>query len=224
MSFNFQVRAVSARIFFILYLLFSGTLKQIRTYLLCWLLFSMHVLQAQKPQLPLNSALITSVPLYSPLQKDSAFIRWDAEKALHLFIFLSPDCPLCHNYAPLINQLYSQYHQQIQVYSIIPGRSYADSLVQQFAETFSAHYPILKDSHQVLTKYFKASKTPEVFLLNNTGEILYQGAIDDWAVALGKKRIKTTKHYLKDAIENGLKGFPITTAYVPAVGCIINEY
>lgn len=199
-------------------------MKLIRTYLLFVSLFSMHALYAQKLQLPLSSEVITSVPLYNPLQKDSAFITWNAEKALHLFIFLSPDCPLCHNYAPLINQLYVQYNDQIQVYSIIPGRSYSDSLVRQFAETFSVHFPILKDSRQVLTKYFKASKTPEVFLLNNTGKVLYHGAIDDWAVALGKKRIKTTRHYLKDALENGLKGFPIATVYVPAVGCIINEY
>lgn len=184
----------------------------------------MEILYAQKERLPLSTTVITSIPLYNTLKKDSAFVQWQAAKPLHLFVFLSPDCPLCHNYAPVLNELQRTYKEQLQIHAIVPGRSYADSLVNQFVETFSLKYTILKDTRQQLTKYFKAAATPEVFLLNNSGNLLYRGAIDNWAVSLGKKRIKTTEYYLMDAVDKSLRHLPIATKYVAPVGCIINEY
>lgn len=177
---------------------------------------------AQKGLLPLNPSVISSTPLYNTLQQNSAFVKWS--NRMHLFVFLSPDCPLCRNYAPLLNKIATDYHDEIQVNGIVPGRSYPDSLVNEFVKTFSVQYPLLKDSKQQLKKYFNASATPEVFLLDENGIVLYRGAIDNWAVALGKKRIKVTEHYLYDAINSSLNNMPVATKYAPPVGCIINDY
>lgn len=183
-----------------------------------WVVF----VQAQKNALPLHPSVISSTPLYNTVQQDSAFVEWN--KQLQLFVFLSPDCPLCRNYAPLINKLQTEYGNQVQVHGIVPGRSYPDSQVNEFIKTFSVPYPVLKDSRQQLKNYFNASTTPEVFLLGENGTILYSGAIDNWAVALGKQRIKTTEHYLLDAIKSTLNNIPIAIKHAPPVGCIINDY
>lgn len=52
----------------------------------------------------------------------------------------------------------------------------------------------------MLAKYLKATTTPEVFVLNNKGEVVYSGAIDNWAIDLGEKRQVITEFYLKDAL------------------------
>lgn len=199
-------------------------LKWIYTYLTLTLLSLTALVQAQKNVLPFSPAAISAIPLYNTSQKDSVHIKWENDNTMHLFVFLSPDCPLCRNYAPLINKIEAIYNKKIKVYGIIPGRSYNDSLVNEFIHTFSVQYPLLKDPQQMLKKYLKASTTPEVYLLNNAGVLLYQGAIDNWAVSLGKKRVKATENYLLDAVNNSLNNIPVAVKYKQPVGCLINDY
>lgn len=199
-------------------------MKQIHTYLTLIGFLGAVVTYAQRTTLLLDPAVISSTSLYNTAQKKPGFITWNTDKPLHLFVFLSPDCPLCRNYAPILNSLEIGYRNQVQVYGIIPGRSYPDSLINEFISTFSVQYPVLKDNGQQLKKYFNASTTPEVYLLDDTGALLYQGAIDNWAVALGKKRVKATEHYLLDAVKNSSDNIPVVIKYAQPVGCIINDY
>ena len=59
---------------------------------------------------------------------------------------------------------------------------------------------------------------------NNGGNLLYTGAIDDWVQALGKKRVKASKNYLLDAIEQTLRAEGVTIRKTKAFGCKINDY
>ena len=174
--------------------------------------------------LPINTSIISSIPLYNTLQKKTTYIKWQAKKTLHLFVFLSPDCPLCRNYAPIINKLEHDYKEEIEIYGIIPGASYPDSEVNEFIHTFSVKYPVLKDSKQQLKKQFNATTTPEVYLLDDAGIVIYRGAIDNWAIDLGKKRVQATEYYLAEAVKNKLNNIPVAIRYVQPVGCIINDY
>ena len=83
---------------------------------------------------------------------------------------------------------------------------------------------MLIDKEKVLSDYLKATVTPEVFLTNKTGQIVYSGAIDDWVTELGKKALQPQKHYLENAITQYLAGAPIQLSYTAAKGCLINEF
>ncbi len=91
-----------------------------------------------------------------------------------------------------------------------------DSLdsMKQRAKEKAFSYPYLHDPSQKIAKDFGAIKTPEFYVLDSTGKVIYMGALDDSPD--GKS---VTKRYVADAIRASLSGTnPQTTETVP-IGC-----
>jgi peroxiredoxin len=143
---------------------------------------------------------------------------------LRLFVLLSPECPLCKNYSLVLNRLHRDFDDDMEVYGIVPGSAYSGAELQQFAADYKIKFPLLIDKEKVLSGYLKATVTPEVFLINTTGQIVYNGAIDDWVKELGKKTLQPQQHYLEKAITQYLAGAPVQLAHTIAKGCLINEF
>lgn len=139
-----------------------------------------------------------------------------------IFAFLAPGCPLSENYTLTLNNLQSLYKKNnVNLYGIIPGRLHTREEIMAFVDTFKIQFPLLLDSNYALTKYVNATITPEVFLLSPKGEIIYSGAIDNWAIELTQLRTEITNHYLRDAIDAFLKKEPVKIKHKEAIGCII---
>jgi thiol-disulfide isomerase/thioredoxin len=160
---------------------------------------------------------------------DSVFNGSTLRPAVHsgqlvLFVFLSPECPLCQNYTVVLNQLDRQYAGKIKMYGIIPGRTYGTAEINDFVQKYKISYPLLPDPSLRLSRYLQASATPEAILLSSGDELIYKGAIDNWYQALGKSRVKATENYLKDAIERSLKQEPVYLKRTTPVGCLINDF
>jgi len=66
-----------------------------------------------------------------------------------------------------------------------------------------------------------ATKTPEVFLTDPWGGIQYRGAIDDWAIALGKVKSIAEVEYLSLALEKWLMNEPIWPNETSVIGCLL---
>ena len=146
------------------------------------------------------------------------------DKPLSLFIFLSPECPLCQNYTKTVNEVYNKYQQKVNVYGIVPGNAYTAREVTDFGKKYKVAFRLLIDAQQELTHYLKATVTPQAILVNNKGNLVYTGAIDDWVQALGKKRLKVSQHYVEDAIEQSLQFAEVKIKRKNAIGCKINDY
>jgi len=141
-----------------------------------------------------------------------------------IFIFLSPDCPLCQGYAPAIRSLDSIYSKDsIKTYAIFPGQLYSDESIKKFFSEFKLNIPYFIDDDFVLCEFMKATITPEAFIVNKEGEVIYGGRIDNWAYELGKKRTTITQHDLSDALQNFISGKEIKNKNTEAVGCIIEK-
>ncbi|MDB5232601.1 MAG: thiol-disulfide isomerase [Chitinophagaceae bacterium] len=85
----------------------------------------------------------------------------------------------------------------------------------------SQHYnwPYAVDKNSKLADAFGASRTPEVYLFNNTGKLIYKGAIDDNPQNPGAvKRV-----HLKEAIGESLQGKTITVKESRSLGCGIKR-
>lgn len=93
--------------------------------------------------------------------------------------------------------------------------------VDRFIQAYKLSAPVIIDKKFRLSKKFKASVTPEVFLLNEKEQVLYHGAIDNWYYALGKNRLEISDHYLDDAVTQALNQQPIIRPFVKPVGCFI---
>ncbi|MEX6688266.1 redoxin domain-containing protein [Danxiaibacter flavus] len=141
-----------------------------------------------------------------------------------LFVFLSPECPLCKGYMKLFDSIYNQYKEHVNIYGVFPGKAYSTSDIQSFASEYSVHIPLYIDSAMSLTHYLNAAVTPEAVLLNDKNELVYKGAIDNLLEGLGKRKIKATAFYLQDALEQSLNNKTVVIKSIKAVGCKINEY
>jgi thiol-disulfide isomerase/thioredoxin len=141
-----------------------------------------------------------------------------------LLVFLSPECPLSKNYAVVIQQLATDFQNQIQVVGIIPGATFSKKEIRQFASKYKLSFPLVIDEKMATVKAVEATVTPEVVLMTNKASLIYRGAIDDWAVDLGKKRTKASREYLRDAIKQTQEGIPVTQKINQPVGCLINEF
>lgn len=164
--------------------------------------------------------------LFSVKIKDSN--GWDfsmralKDNRASVIIFLSPECPLCQSYSLNIRQLqqeFSRYH--IGFYGIIPDSSFSNAEVNAYRKKYQLLLPLLRDNTHAITSLLKATVTPEAFVLDEEGKILYSGRIDNWAYDLGKKRKLVTRHELKDALTAISKNQPVKISKTKAVGCFI---
>lgn len=158
------------------------------------------------------------------LKQQTTKVSLDGQQKYYLFIFLSPDCPLCQNYSKDLNQLFTQYKDRIAFYGIIPGKAYSVSEVKEFSETYKVKFDLLFDKSFQLAKLLQATTTPQVFLVNSKNEIVYSGRIDNWATSIGVKRTIITDHFLEDAIFSSVNNIPVKLRYTHPVGCLINNY
>jgi peroxiredoxin len=79
------------------------------------------------------------------------------------------------------------------------------------------NFPYLRDEMQVIAKAYGAECTPEVYVLDHTFTLRYNGRIDDnWQ---HPEAVKSQD--LRNALDNLLKGKSITAPQVHAVGCSI---
>lgn len=138
-----------------------------------------------------------------------------------VYIFLSPECPLCQNYTKDINALAKQYGDKIAFIGIFPGELYESSEIQAFATKYKLNIPLFRDTNLNLTNSLHVKITPTVTFVEK-GKVIYFGAIDNWAIDLGKKRTVTTAHYLADALRQHLSKQAITIKKTEPIGCIIN--
>ena len=140
-----------------------------------------------------------------------------------VFIFMSPECPLSENYSKTIKELSAEYaDKNVRFYIVFPGVFYPRPQIEVFIEKYLLPTEmVIYDPDHLFKEYFSATITPEAFLTDVTGTILYHGAIDNWAITLGKQRQVITEHYVIDAVDSALKNEKIKTKKTRAVGCII---
>lgn len=155
--------------------------------------------------------------------KDFSFSSLSENKA-SVIVLVSPDCPIAQKYTLTLRNIENDYSSDgIHVYGIFPGTYYSKKDYKKFNNKYKVNFPLILDPDYAFVKELKGIITPQVFLVDNTGKILYNGAIDNWFFSLGKHRTIITENYLIDAIESVLSGQPIKVKKTEVVGCIL-EY
>lgn len=139
-----------------------------------------------------------------------------------ILAFVAPECPLCISYGPTLGQRAIDTEQRgIPMIGVVSGTYYRPDEIEAYLDAYGMQMTVILDSTFVLARHYEAKFTPEVHLIDQNGEAKYRGAIDNWAISLGQKRIRPTEHYLSDAVENYLTDKPINPSKTEAVGCFI---
>ena len=139
-------------------------------------------------------------------------------------IFTSKNCPYDEYYRARIKKLSNEFQDKVPVLLINahtePNES-AENMGKK-SQQLGISVPYLADKDQAVMQQFGASKSPQAFLLKNSGgkfSIVYNGAIDDNAQVEADVR----HAYLKDAIHIMLSNQSIATPEVRPVGCTIRK-
>lgn len=141
--------------------------------------------------------------------------------SLTVWVFLAVDCPITQKYISELGRIDSVYAvHQLRVRGIVPGKVNPNE-VKAFVEEYAIKFPVSIDRDFTDVRRFQATITPEAILVDRQGQVLYQGAIDNWFFDLGKYRQRVTEHYLQNAIDAVLQGKSPVVRKTEAVGCII---
>lgn len=85
------------------------------------------------------------------------------------------------------------------------------------AQAYNWYYAVDKNSE--LANAFGANRTPECFLFDKNGKLVYHGAIDDNPNYMDN----VSRHHLKEAINELLNGKNVSVKETRSVGCIIKR-
>lgn len=78
-------------------------------------------------------------------------------------------------------------------------------------------YPTLQDPTGKMGKSFGAKKTPQMFVFNPQGSLIYQGAIDDDST--NEKKVKT--NYVEKALNEAIANRKVSVPKTKAYGCSV---
>ena len=86
--------------------------------------------------------------------------------------------------------------------------------MQARAKQLGFTFPYMVDATSGVARSFDATRTPEAFLFDKDGKLVYHGAIDD-----SQKVDQVSKHFLQDAIDAATAGKEIPVKETKFVGC-----
>ncbi len=136
-----------------------------------------------------------------------------------VIIFISTQCPVSNDYNSRMEKLYKDYRDKgIAFIGINSNKEETVDEIIEHAKKNNLSFLILKDYENKIADIFKASYTPEVYVLNSNFELLYHGRIDD------SRKIKNVKQEdLKNALEEILAGKEVSVKNTKAFGCTIKR-
>jgi peroxiredoxin len=140
-----------------------------------------------------------------------------------LVIFSCNACPWVKAWESRIAEIGNTYSKKgvgvIVINSNDPAVQAEDGfdVMQARAEKFALAYPYVVDASSSVARAFGATRTPEVFLFDAKGKLVYHGAVDDNA----HEPEKVQNRYLTAALDAVVAGKVVATAETKALGCSI---
>lgn len=143
-----------------------------------------------------------------------------------MIVFTCNKCPMAKFYSERLNQLNDTYKSKgvyLLAINSMDTLAYAEesfNLMQKKAKKDNLNFPYLQDKLQVIAKQFKATHTPQAFVIwkDKKGQftIKYKGAIDDNA-----GDATNAKSFLANAVEELLNNKPVSENNTESFGCRI---
>ncbi|MBK9995260.1 MAG: hypothetical protein IPP01_15070 [Saprospiraceae bacterium] len=155
----------------------------------------------------------------------SAFSQQVKSDKFIVYLFLLEDCKICQSYVKTLNQLQEKYECDSIVFrSFFSSPSSSMEGILKFKEKYHLEIPTFFDSLQLTAKNFGIHVMPECLVYNIAKQqIMYQGRIDNWFAAIGKRRAKPTEFNLLDALESIRQGKEISLKRTNPIGCLLTD-
>ena len=136
-----------------------------------------------------------------------------------LILFIATKCPVSNAYNARMQKLADDYRARgVNVVGINSNSTEPAAEVKQHAAANGLNFTILKDPGNQIADRYDAQVTPEAYLLDASGKLVYRGRIDN-----SRFGYLITATELRDAIEATLAGRAVEKTEVKAFGCSIKR-
>lgn len=138
-------------------------------------------------------------------------------------VFLNPECPISRSEVAPLNKIAADTISP-PVFGVISDPTVTRDAAAKFAKDFGVKFPLLFDASGDLATRFKPTRTPQAYVIDQSGAVRYSGRIDDAFAAVGKQREVVTSHDLRDALAAVSAGKEPAQATTPSVGCVFESW
>lgn len=168
----------------------------------------------------------TQAPSFSLPDTEGKTVSLDDYKSAPalLVVFLCNHCPFVKHILPGFVPLAHEYGQRgVGIVGISSNdvSGYPDDSPAKMAELSKAmgfDFPYLYDESQQVAKAYGAACTPDFYLFDRAGRLVYRGQMDDSRPGNGRP---VTGADLRAAIDAVLTGRPVSHDQKPSIGCNI---
>ena len=134
-------------------------------------------------------------------------------------LFIATKCPVSNAYNDRMEKLAQDYKAKgVNVIGINSNVSEPSSEVKSHAAEKHLTFAILKDDGNKIADRLGATRTPEAYVIDASGKLVYHGRIDN-----SQKLEGITANDLREALDELLAGKPITKTGGAAFGCTIKR-
>jgi peroxiredoxin len=136
-----------------------------------------------------------------------------------VLIFVATRCPVSNAYNERMRKLADDYRARgVNVVGINANYNEPPAEVKQHAADKGLTFTILKDAGNQIADRFDAQYTPEAYVLDASGKLVYHGRIDN-----SRSGDSITSTDLRDAVESVLAGKAVEKPEVKGFGCTIKR-
>ena len=136
-----------------------------------------------------------------------------------VIIFIATKCPVSNAYNDRMEKLAEDYKAKgINVIGINANNTEPAAEVKSHAAEKGLKFTILKDDGNKIADRLGANHTPEAYVIDATGRLVYHGRIDN-----AQNPANITSNDLRDALDAILAGQPIQKTTSVAFGCSIKR-
>jgi len=159
---------------------------------------------------------------FSVSQADGKTVRLGslvAGKKLTVLLLIGADCPLSQKAVTEAAEdlVKAGADSRVNLLGLLVARD--DALdIDRLRQEFKVRFPLFLDGKNQVAGKLGVKVVPTAVLLDEAGQVLYQGRINDRVEKLGK-RTTVRRHDLREAILDALQGNPVRVSKTEAVGC-----
>lgn len=140
-------------------------------------------------------------------------------------VFYSTQCPIANSCSEEIGRLASSLPpEKVKFLGVCVDPDIDSAEVINHKREYQLNIPTVHDNRGALVRKFGAKMTPEAFVLNDKGDVLYKGRIDDRYVNRPQKNPNPKSRDLNNALSAFVEGRDIAVASTEAIGCPIPEF
>ena len=151
--------------------------------------------------------------------RNTALTTLSAGKKATVVLFIATQCPVSNAYNQRMARLAAEYAPRgVAFVGINSNQPESAQQAAAHAQSNNLPFPVLKDADNKIADRFDAQVTPEVYVLNDKGVLVYHGAIDDSQDASQAKN-----RHLAATLDALLAGQPVPAKTTRAFGCDIKR-